>query len=246
MKIITLNIWGGRIHKPLLDFMQKNNDVDIFCLQETFHNATSLTKWDNEDSENIFQEIQDVLVKHTGYTALHVVGEWGLSMFIKNSISHGDVYDMEVSPKENGYVFKVGDFNLQFGQNIQYVNIVYNDEEITVINFHGLWNGRGKIDTDSRILQSKNIADFVSVNVLPCVLCGDYNLSPDTESLNILEKVLPKNLIKEYEVKNTRTSFYKKKNRFADYVLTDLNIKVKVFKVLSDEVSDHAALYLEI
>src|SRR3989304_780654 len=41
------------------------------------------------------------------------------------------------------------------------------------------------------------------------ILCGDFNLNPDTKSLNILDRGM-KNLIKEYKVKSTRSGLYKK------------------------------------
>ena len=55
-----------------------------------------------------------------------------------------------------------------------------------------------------------------------------------------------RNLIKEYGITSTRTSFYEKENKFADHAFVSSDIEVVDFKVLPDEVSDHAALYLEI
>jgi endonuclease/exonuclease/phosphatase family metal-dependent hydrolase len=54
------------------------------------------------------------------------------------------------------------------------------------------------------------------------------------------------NLIKKYNITSTRTSIYTKPDKYADYVLVSPNIEVIDFKVLPDEVSDHAPLYLEI
>ncbi|MGL6035657.1 MAG: hypothetical protein ACRC0B_00600 [Legionella sp.] len=39
MKLITLNIWGGYIRNPLLEFIHEHKDIDIFCLQEVYNNA---------------------------------------------------------------------------------------------------------------------------------------------------------------------------------------------------------------
>ena len=37
MKLLTLNTWGGKVHEPLLKFIeQRAEDTDIFCLQEVF------------------------------------------------------------------------------------------------------------------------------------------------------------------------------------------------------------------
>ena len=39
MKLITLNIWGGHVRNPLMEFVSSHSDIDIFCLQEVYHNA---------------------------------------------------------------------------------------------------------------------------------------------------------------------------------------------------------------
>ncbi len=114
-----------------------------------------------------------------------------------------------------------------------------------ICNFHGLWNGKGKSDTEDRLKQSEKILEFIGGTDDSVILAGDFNLSPDTESLAMLEKDM-RNLIKEYGITSTRTSYYEKENKFADYVLVSPGIAVKDFRVLPDEVSDHAALYLEI
>ena len=82
-----------------------------------------------------------------------------------------------------------------------------------------------------------------SINV-PKVLCGDLNLRPDTESVKILEKGM-NNLIQTHKVNSTRTSYYPKPEKFADYIFTSPEITVKAFEVLKDEVSDHSPLLLD-
>jgi len=77
---------------------------------------------------------------------------------------------------------------------------------------------------------------------------GDFNLLPETESLRIIENGM-ENLVKDYNVQSTRTSLYTRheiSGKFADYIFLSPSIKVKDFKVLPDEVSDHTALFLEI
>ena len=53
------------------------------------------------------------------------------------------------------------------------------------------------------------------------------------------------NLIKKYNIASTRTSYYLKQERFADYILITPDIAVKQFCILPDEVSDHAPMYIE-
>ena len=39
MKIITLNVWGGHLLDDLLMFFEQHQQIDIFCLQEVYHNT---------------------------------------------------------------------------------------------------------------------------------------------------------------------------------------------------------------
>ena len=112
------------------------------------------------------------------------------------------------------------------------------------MNVHGLWNGRGKTDTEDRLSQSSKIKEFMSTVAARKILCGDFNLKPDTQSLKMLSEDM-QNLIEMHQVTSTRTSFYPKAERFADYIFTSKDVSVNHFEVLKDEVSDHAPLLVE-
>jgi len=133
------------------------------------------------------------------------------------------------------------------GKNMQYITIKNDGETYNIFNIHGLWDPSGKTDTPNRIKQSENIVNFIKKFKGFTILCGDFNLRPDTESVKILESELGlKNLITEHKITSTRTSLYtRSEEKFADYIFTSPNIEIKDFKVLPNEVSDHAALYLE-
>ncbi len=244
MKIITLNIWGGCLSTELFEFFKKYSDVDVFLLQEVFHNATDVSAWEKTDRREAFKEIGDILNNHQGYFAPTAFEEWGLASFVKNTIEVEESGDIFVHGHKNSLVGKDGS---TLGRNLQYLKLSNADKKITVANFHGLWNGKGKTDTEDRIAQSERIVDFIKNIPDDIVLGGDFNLKPDTESIKIIEKKLNlKNLVLEHGILSTRTSHYTKSEKFADYIFTSPNIIVKEFKVLPEEVSDHAALFLEI
>jgi endonuclease/exonuclease/phosphatase family metal-dependent hydrolase len=137
------------------------------------------------------------------------------------------------------------DIAANHARNIQYMTIGTSGSLRTVINFHGLWTGNGKGDTEDRLLQSDNIIRFLKTLSHPYVLCGDFNLLPETQSLKKLEDSGIRNLIKEFGIASTRSSHYTKPVRFADYTFVSDGITVNDFKVLPDEVSDHLAMYLD-
>ena len=129
---------------------------------------------------------------------------------------------------------------------MQYIRIEKTGKILNISNIHGLWNGQGKNDTEQRIEQSMRIKGFLEKLEGDIVLCGDFNLLPETKSISIIENIGLKNLIKEFNITSTRTSFYKKPLKFADYIFTSKNIMIKSFEVLPDEVSDHSPLIIEV
>ena len=253
MKLISLNTWGGRAGKDkLLDFFARYRDVDIFCLQEIYAGpfpelegtqAGGKTLKDEEVMVYGRQEIAELLKNdHVSFFDPHFLDIYGLMLLVKKGIpviSQGDIFVY----REKGHV-PSGDAG-NHARNIQYVTIQTVKGPVTLVNFHGLWNGGGKGDSDDRLLQSDRIIDFFQSLKNPYIFCGDFNLKPDTESLKKFETLGFHNLIKEYGITSTRTSLYTKEEKFADYTFVSNGIMVKDFKVLPDEVSDHAAMYLE-
>lgn len=253
MKIISLNTWGGRAGKEnLLAFFKTHANTDIFCLQEIWADAyehldghlAGGVKINNEQiMVHGLQEISEALPNHAAFFRPHYGDNYGLLMLVRKSLSvleEGEVFVF----KHKGYVPE-GDAG-NHARNIQYVTIETKAGPITVINFHGLWNGKGKTDTEDRMQQSKNILAFVKKLDGEHLLCGDFNLLPDTESIKLFESEGLRNLIREYGVASTRTSFYTKPEKHADYVFVTKSLRVQDFKVLPDEVSDHAPLLIEV
>lgn len=240
MKIISLNTWAGRVNGLLMEFFRQNSDVDIFCLQEVYHEAEGKEPDARpEENHNLFADIQGILSDHVGYFRPAFDDFYGQALFVRKGIpldEEGDIFIYtEDNPQERGL----------HSRNLQYVRLQIDGKPTIIANVHGLWNGKGKTDTPDRLAQSQRIFDFLSRQPGQKIICGDFNLSPDTESLAIVERGM-RNLVKEYGVTSTRTSFYDKENKFADYILVSPEVTVKDFRVLPDEVSDHAPLLIEV
>ncbi len=251
MKVISLNTWAGRAGKErLLDFFLRNSDADIFCLQEIwsapFEHLEGHDAGVPIDHSGIMvygaREISTLLSGYRDYFRPHHLDNYGLLMLVRK--------DLEVMDEGEVYVYKqkghVPERDAGFhARNVQYVTLATPAGKRTVMNFHGLWNGQGKGDGEDRLKQSRRIIEFLKTLDHPYVLLGDFNLLPDTQSLQMLEEFGLRNLIREYGITSTRTSHYTKPEKFADYVLVSDGIDVKDFRVLPDEVSDHAPLLVE-
>jgi endonuclease/exonuclease/phosphatase family metal-dependent hydrolase len=249
MKLISLNVWGGVAgREKLLGFFEKYKDVDIFCLQEIWDGGHEMIgrKAGGRPLSNIahwlLADIGAALPDHAVFFRPQFKDYYGVTMFIKKNVpvvEDGEVFVY----KQRGYYSEedIGDHS----RNVQYASLETAHGPRTIAHIHGLWNGQGKGDSPDRLLQSDNIVRFLHNVAQPYVFCGDLNLLPETESLKKIESTGARNLIKEFGITSTRSSLYTKPLRFADYMFVSDGVKVKEFKVLPDEVSDHLALYLE-
>lgn len=255
MKIISLNTWGGRAgNQELLSFFsQHKEDIDIFCLQEMWSSTYGRLDGKVVGGQELsiskvmtdgIQQISSLLDNHNLFFHPHHEDNYGLVMFVKKDLQVIDSGDIFVHKDRDYLPPPDGDVGLH-ARNVQYVTISKVDKKITVMNFHGLWNGQGKGDSADRLEQSRKIISFTETLQNPFVICGDFNLLPTTESVLLLENSGMRNLIKEYNITSTRTSFYSKPEKFADYAFVS-QLEVVDFKVLLDEVSDHSPLYLEV
>ncbi len=240
MKLITLNIWGGHVNGPLLEFIKEHADVDIFCFQEVYHNATGKVSTDDRLVHlNIFSDFQALLPNHQGLFCPVVGDGYGVSIFVKNGIEIVSEGELEIynNPEFSG----MGPAHSRI---LQWVTCQVMGQTYSVMNLHGLWNGQGKNDAPERLLQSQKIKKFMDGINIPKILCGDFNLMPDTKSLEILEEKMH-NLVRSHNVRSTRTRYYPRDEKFADYILISPEIIVNHFAVLEKDVSDHCPLYLD-
>ncbi len=249
MKLISLNIWAGIVYEPLIKFItEKANEVDVFCFQEVMFGSEPEFTPIQKFRVNIFSELKNILKKFVPFThystGTHFIKEplsflAGQAIFVRNSIKVNNnggflCYD-EKGPVGAEPFGKISG-------NCQWVDL---ENEMTIANLHGLWQeGTDKEDTPERIKQSLVLKEFLDKKTGKKILCGDFNLFPNTKSLAILEEGM-RSLIKEYGIQSTRSHLYLKEGKFADYILASREVDVKDFYVIQNAVSDHLPLFME-
>lgn len=256
MILVTLNIWGGVIYKPLIKFIKDySNKVDIFCFQEVFSTDSGISQSHNIRS-NIYQEIEKVLSNFNGFYAPQIKGrdltgpvdfnlEMGLAIFAKKSLKINSKGDFFIWRNR----FDKIDAREDTPCNIQYLSFQNEGKEFLICNFHGKWFPGSKLDTRQRIRQSHLIKQFLKTKKSPIILCGDFNLMPETRSIVLLEEKM-RNLIKDFKIPSTRSKMNLKKypgkpQYFADYMFVTPDVRVGDFKAVNVEISDHLPLHLE-
>ncbi len=250
MRLVCLNAWGGTEFKNLIKFIEdQKNRTDIFCFQEIFSTGTSI-KESHGMRPNLYQELLPVLKEFQPFFEPVVEGkdlqgdvdfpvEFGLAIFAKGNILVKNQGSIEIFPGT-----RTADDVWRHKRVLQYI-VVENTDQNIIGNVHGLHlGGNGKKDTPERIRQSQIIQEFFASQTGKKILCGDFNLLPDTESVRLLENDM-RNLISHYKIPTTRSKLYTRGVPFADYTFVSPDVKVKSFEVPNVEASDHLPMILE-
>jgi len=264
MEIICLNGWGGKLYEDLLQYIQTANP-EILCLQEVVHSPASDEDWlTYRDGDHILPQranfFRDVIRSLPDHMAVFcpaaqgvlwdedqsIPSQWGLATFVHKSVPivgqiQGFVHK-EFSPV--GY----GDHPRSRSAHGVRVYDYSSDRFISVTHMHGLRDLKGKVDTPERAEQAQRLLEISNQVSKPedvVVVCGDFNVEPESETLRLLANAGLSELVTGRGFSSTRNSQYKKPGRFADYMLiNDPNVVQKFNVVYDPEVSDHCPLVL--
>lgn len=266
MRIISLNAWGGSVHAPLIDYLA-HAEADVFCLQEVIRSAPDTPEWlEYRDGgtrlaqrARLYDEIAAVLPDHDGYFSPFARGdlfhgeilfpsEFGIATFVRRSYpvigQAADFIHGRFSPdgwgehprSRNAHCIRLFDYAGGFS--------------VTIAQLHGLRDPAGKGDIPARHAQADALVELIE-RVWPgderLVVCGDFNVLPDSVSFEKLGRLGLNDLVTSRGFTDTRTSLYPKEGRFADYMLVTPEVVVERFEVVEQpEVSDHRALLIEL
>lgn len=264
MEIMCLNGWGGKLHEDLLPYLRATAP-DVLCLQEVVHSPASEKDWLTyrdgahvlPQRANFFWDVCNALPEHVAAFCPAAQGvlwdkdrsipsQWGLATFVNRS--------MPIIGQVQGFVHKsyspvgYGDHPRSRSAHGVRVYDYRADRAVSITHMHGLRDPNGKMDTPERAEQAQRLlalAHQVSEPNDLSVICGDFNVQPDSETLRILAAAGFSELVIGNGFESTRNTHYKKPGKYADYMLINRVEAVRRFDVIYDpEVSDHCPLIL--
>ncbi len=250
MRLVSLNIWHGTLLEELLDFLKKeSSNTDIFVFQE-------MDEWDKPKNvggpsdrpgaAKSYSSIKTALKDFIAYKSGVYIPQLGtfLSIFVRRTLN----VDKKLTVALTGRVKLFGFTTIS---KLLCLRVHSGEDTFWVCDTHGLLvSGKWREDTPERILQSKSTLSTLSKLDGPKILCGDFNLPPNTETMSMLGKNMD-NMITKYDIHNTRSEHYLKNAKYAngaeitDHILVSEGITVKNFEVMKEEVSDHLPLSIE-
>lgn len=225
MNILSLNTWRGKLEKEIASFvLEQKKSVDVFCFQEM-----------HPSMREICQKILPEYEEYYAHKFVTSVDDFHQSIFIKKSIAVLDFGSVLEGVPQTGLGV--------------WVKVDNKDNVLYICNYHGMSRPGNKLDTAERLAASQGIINFFSNEREPKVIIGDFNLLNIVKSATTFEENGYVDLIKKYQITNTRNRHAWEQHPeniqyYADFAFVSDDIKEKSFKVLPDEVSDHAPLLL--
>ena len=266
MQIMCLNGWGGKLYDRLLPYLA-TTAPDILCLQEVVHSPQTSKDWLTyrdgahvlPQRANLFRDVCRSLPDHAAMFCpaaqgvlwdgdVPIPSQWGLATFVHGSIP--------IIGQVQGFVHKdyvpdgYGDHPRS--RSAHGVRLYDHDHgrSVSVTHMHGLRDLAGKLDTPERATQARGLLDLSRQVSGPgdlVVVCGDFNVEPESETIRILMAAGLTELVTARGFPGTRTSRYEKPGQFADYMLVSEEDQVRGFDVVrKPEVSDHCPLVLDL
>jgi hypothetical protein len=226
MRIIFLNTFHGKVRDGISQFLKDQSLLtDIFCFQEFF-----------EDMDKLYASILP------NFQPISVSKEINLDSYRQTTLINKGLKIKEWS------VFFPKDPNKGLGI---FTRIEREGQNINIVNLHGQPKPGDKLDNPERLAQSQQILDHINKLTGLKIIGGDFNLFPETQSINLFEKAGFRNLIKDYSIHTTRNRlawepYPDNPQLFSDYVFVSPEIRVKEFTVPDIEISDHLPMILTI
>lgn len=239
MKLVQLNIWGGRLGNQIVELLRQEAP-DLVCLQETINvdgDAALAMSVQRIAAESGFNRIFHSPV--FSFNLMNKTAEFGNAILAKQDFARTNTIftNLEYKP---GFDFDTDDYNIR---NLQHVVVDVHGTAVNILNHHGHHVHAHKDGDAETLRQCKMIAEYIATLDGPVLLAGDFNLAPHSQSLEILNRQLT-NLSVAHKLKTTRTNLTRK-TEVCDYIFVNKQVTVREFHASDEVTSDHKALVVD-
>ena len=253
LSVLQLNINADNFWDKLIAFL-RTHQFDVLMLQEVTGKDTF--SGNIHSKRDCFKELQKILsATHQGELA--VVERYtssessyvGQAIFYKRSFSLIEKTIFPLYQRDTPFPSDAKSFEDE-SRALLHVTLGTDDKRISFLNVHGAW-AKTATEHPHQKVQGERLLSYLKNVHQPFIFTGDLNLDPEQPTIKKISQ-LARNLTEEYAVTNTlnprthRARDVFPKGIAVDYIFTSPDIKVKNFKVLEDDLSDHLGLVAEV
>lgn len=237
---MTLNVWQGRLERVLLKHLEQQ-DIDFACMQESVDYGGK-----TGGIISSYQKIGASLrLNEQFFSPLNAL------KFGNNDLSFGNVIYSKLPFIQSENIFTRGSYKANFDFDVddyniralQHVAVEFDGKKLHILNHHGHHIDEHKMGDEETMRQTSMIIDYIKQLNGAVILCGDFNLAPESESIKQFDSIL-QNLSVAYSLKTTR-SLLTYKEEVCDYIFVNDGVDVKDFSMDQTIISDHNALILD-
>jgi endonuclease/exonuclease/phosphatase family metal-dependent hydrolase len=241
MKIIQLNIWGGKLGQQIIDFLRAESP-DFVCMQE-------VNDLKGRAGYKFFGTLDEIKAG-ADFTGVFMSPTYS-SRYMEREPEYGNAILSRLPIVSAKTVFTRGQYQRNFDieqddgniRNLQVVTVEVNGQTLHILNHHGHHVPDSKAGNDETRRQMQVIADTIDTIDGPIILCGDFNLAPDSRSIALINDKLV-NLSIVNKLRRTYNQF-SIVDAVCDYIFVNDQIKVRHFAMSEALLSDHKALILD-
>lgn len=247
IKFITLNLWqGGNLLPQILEYV-RGEDPDIIALQEVY-DGIHVGLSDKYRTVEVFKQTKIFPYVFYSPAFLDTKPEGNISqgnaIFSKYPIIFGKTIFYDV-PYGKRYENRTDEYPFN-PRNLQRVVVRLKNQDLHVFNTQGIWGLDGG-DNERRLKMSEIIANEIK-DKQNVILAGDFNLRPNTKTIQNIEKKLV-NIFKD-ELKTTFN--IKRKAKFmegyskavVDMIFTSTSMHIIDHYCPEVDISDHLPLVI--
>ncbi len=264
MKLLSLNVAAFELNNKLVSSFLSKQNFDIICLQEVAGKIEESVNPDFISKDPIDEATKNLKYSTFGKTWLmrdfHLKNFHGKANFdydFGGLLKAGNYFKtkFKIIHKANVFVQKSSDIQVtdwtKWPNNqvkaVQVVDLeLPNFKKLRVLNYHGIWT-KEKVGNEVTLKACKQILDLAKEVDYPTIIVGDFNLFPDTASMQVFYKDFA-SLVDTHNISTTRpksNELSNLKRNVVDFVLVSKDVKVNSFTVLDSDISDHLPLVLD-
>lgn len=260
MKLLQINIFGGRYLEALTDYIN-SQDYDILTFQEItggdrfqlhskFQQEIDLDKFPSKDC---YQELERRLPDFNS-----VLGRAFEDETKQHYLANGIFFHHDIEASDTDIIHMGGeersiapdDLNhREYPAKAVSTKLNYQGLELRIITGHFECHNTA-FDTDRSIQYARNLYNYINTLELPYILTGDFNVDWRTVTVGQFND-LGRNPLSLLNIQNTlNPEIHRVKHLFpegiaADNIFVSNQIQIEGFRVVKENFSDHYGLELE-